>query len=601
MPELAKGRKSRASIGRLVLGLTVFGLLLVFHVFPSNTQHHYKTSPSPSTLNRMPNSMADRHEAVLLDPEHSAGAMGKLFVDRLHPRHLSPTTEAGSIAEDVHEKREQEASHKTSSDDKNLATNSQISARGKGNCGVCGNTDKGPNYDEKSRKRSPLKWTEHRGPPKKHSPKTNIVATAEPVVTALRESQKELSINAGSDIVQRTATKNPHTGKNVGTKMPKPSAPEVPNDKTTESHHAGITPRLERKLRCLCGPDICNTDPDRCKSWRWWPRRSDSETNVITDRSANDTHELGDKKALLAHSKSTSNENLQKRRETASVTMNKEKFEAHHSELVPRRLICDCGTYICTKYRSTCKRWKQVPDRKRSVLNAPAESRNQQQQQQLDTVTPRASTKGPKSGEKHYIPAYWKNNDRADATMALKPNKISRAEKVSRQDQHNQIDRNSTYSKPTHSPGGSIADVFLPKKCNGTTKDQLHQCESTHQASIIFYSLLGIFVTSILLLALLKCHMCVRRRRNVATAKNAKIRHYDKSVTSSHPSFAGDSLASKREKNGFNAGGSQRYINLDGADDSWPKHEHGRAWNIFSRSVSDCPGSLVMTTMTNTV
>ncbi|KAH9218462.1 hypothetical protein DL95DRAFT_385525 [Leptodontidium sp. 2 PMI_412] len=168
--------------------------------------------------------------------------------------------------------------------------------------------------------------------------------------------------------------------------------------------------------------------------------------------------------------------------------------------------------------------------------------------------------------------------------MALKPNKISRAEKVSHQDQHNQIDRNSTYSKPTHSPGGSIADVFLPKKCNGTTKDQLHQCESTHQASIIFYSLLGIFVTSILLLALLKCHMCVSRRRNVATAKNAKIRHYDKSVTSSHPSFAGDSLASKREKNGFNAGGSQRYINLDGADDSWPKHEHGRAWNIFSRS-----------------
>ncbi|KAH7330164.1 hypothetical protein BKA65DRAFT_52854 [Rhexocercosporidium sp. MPI-PUGE-AT-0058] len=628
MPEPTNRRRSQTLMGKLVLGLTVVALLVTYHMFPSNTQHHYKSSPSPSTINSMPKSMADQHDAVILDPEHAPNTMVKLFVDRLHPRQLVPTTKVRSIAERVYEERGREARHMISSDGKCSTTCSLICARGKGNCNIRGSADDGADYDELHHKRFPLKWTEHRGPPKKHSPPERVTK-AKPMARTLQRNRKvapikavgasydtfkrasandphtEMSVgntipepsasqvpnnetiesqNGDSKILQQTADKNPHTSQNLGIDRPKPSAiSHTSDEKVAESYHASTDPPLEkRKLRCLCGPDICNTDPDRCKIWRWWPRRSTMESHVTTVLGAKDIRQFGDKKALLAHSQSTYNENLPERRETVSVTSNKERFEAHHSGLVPRKVVCDCGPYICGKYRSLCKRWRQVPDRKRSVLNTPVKILDEQPQPTF--LTPVSSTKGSTSGDKHYIPAYWRNSGHADETTALQPTKLAEAEKVPHQNQHNQGNRNRTYSKPTRAPGVAIGDVFVPKKCNGMMKGQLNQCESTNQASIIFYSLLGIFVTSILLLALLKCYMCVRRRRNVAAARNTKTRPYDKSGTSTHPSFAADSLSSKREMQGDNASPSRAYMNLDGADDSWPNRKYCRTWNIFSRS-----------------
>ncbi|PVH87340.1 hypothetical protein DL98DRAFT_567040 [Cadophora sp. DSE1049] len=544
MPDRYSFRILRLSMGKVALALIVLGLVVVYHASPSSP---YKTSPSPSTLVRMPSSMTDRQKiGVVLEPEHSSSGMGRLFVDRLHRRHFTISTEAESIVEE----REQETSATTSSSDK---IRSQICGRGQGYCGMRDNTYDGSISDEKHGKRDPLKWTEHRGPPNKHSSHTSKEKTSG-------------SHHSGSKPVQQTADKNPHTSMNSGIERPKPHAnAHSPGNKAAEPHHAGIGPR---KLRCLCGPDICNTDPDRCKIWRWWPKRSHMDSPVTKAPDARDTRQLGDRdrKVLLAHSESTSNENLQKRRSTVSVISNSKQIEAHRSELVPRRLICNCGVYICTNYRSMCNKWKEVPDKKPSVARTSIENVAQAQ-------------------EKHYIPPYWRSNDRADGPTTLKPNRSPRSEKVSHQVQSNPSNNNSTYNKPVHAPGVAFADVLLPKKCNATTTTTQHQCESTHQASIIFYSLLGIFVTSILLLVLLKCYMCLRKRRNVARAKNSRSRLYDKSGTSSHPSFAGDSLSSKQEKTRSNGDGvdrSRRYINMDGVDDDWPELGYSK-WNIFSR------------------
>jgi len=530
---------------KLALALTILGLVAVFHASPPAP---YRSSPSPSTLTRVPSSMIARQKVgVVLDPERSTSGVGRLFVDRLHRRHAIKS----SKAEGNFEARGQDTSVRALSDHKSLNTGPSICDRCQGYCGVRENADDGSTSDGTHGKRDPLKWTEHRGPPNKHSSHTSKEKTGG-------------SHNSASKPVQQTADSDPHTSMNSGIERPKHSAKaHSPGNKAAEPHHVGITPR---RLRCLCGPDICNNDPDRCKIWRWWPKRLILDSPVTKKHDARDTRDVGDRTALLAHSESASNQVLGKRRSTVSISSDSKQIGARHSAIVPRRLICNCGPYICTNYRSMCKKWKQVPDRKPTIERSSIPS-------------------GTRTQEKHYIPAYWRSNDLADGPTNMKPNRSPLSEKVSQHIQPYPNNSNSSYNKPAHAPGVAFADVLLPKKCNATTTTTLHQCESTHQASIIFCSLLGIFVTSILLLVLLKCYMCFRKRRNVARAKNSRSRLHEKSATSSHPSFTGDSLSSKQEKTRSNVDDgshSRRYINIDGVEDDWPEVGYNK-WNIFSR------------------
>ena len=547
MPDWYNLRSPRFLIRKLALALAVLGLVAVFYASPPAP---YRSNPSPSTMTRVPSSMIGRHKVgVVLDPERSTSGVGRLFVDRLHRRHAIRS----SKAESIFEARGQDTSVRTLSDHVSLRSGSSICDRGQGYCGVRENADDGSTSDGTRGKRDPLKWTEHRGPPNKHSSHTSKEKTGG-------------SHNPASKPVQQTADSSPHTSMNSGIERPKPPAnAHSPGNKAAEPHHVGITPR---RHRCLCGLDICNTDPDRCKIRRRWPKRSILNSPVTKKDDARDTRDAGDRTALLAHSESTSNQNLLKRRSTVSISSDSKQIGAQHSAIVPRRLICNCGPYICTNYRSMCKKWKQVPDRKPTIERSSIPSDTQPQ-------------------EKHYIPAYWRSNHLAEGPTNLEPNSSPRSEKASQQIQPNPNNSNSTYKKPARAPGVAFADVLLPKKCNATTTTTLHQCESTHQASIIFYSLLGIFVTSILLLMLLKCYTCFRKRRNVARAKNSRSRLHEKSGTSSHPSFTGDSLSSKQEKTRSNVDDgshSRRYINMDGVDDDWPEVGHNK-WNIFNRRV----------------
>ncbi|KAK0104636.1 hypothetical protein ONS95_004917 [Cadophora gregata] len=528
MPQRHNVRESGLSLGKTVLALTLLGLVVVYHASPSSP---YKMIPTPSTLVPMPSSMTDRQSnGVVLKQEHSSSGIGRLFVDRLHRRQWTTVIEAeGVIGERVHK-----TCATSSSDDKSHTIRSQICGKDQIHyVGGRANTKDGSTCEGKYGKRDPLKWAGHRGPPNKYNSYT---------------SKDKSGGSRHSKPVQQTADKSPHTSMNSGIERPKPPADtQSSGNRAVESHHAGNTPGK----------------PSR---WPKLPNRSNLNSPVARTPGTRDIRQLGDRKALLDHSEFTSNEKLQRRRSTVSLSSSSKQMEAHRAELVPRRLICNCGVYICTNYRSICKKWKKVPEKQSSVARGSVGTISQVQ-------------------DKHYIPAYWRINDSPGKTTTLTPIRSVPSEKDIQQVQPDLRKNDNTYNKPAHAPGVTFADVLIPKKCNATTATSQHQCESTHQATIIFYSLLGIFLTSILLLVLLKCYMCFRKRRNVARAKNTKARFYDKSGTSTRPSFAGDSLSSKQEKtrsNGDDINGSRRYINMDGVDDDWPELGYNK-WNIFSR------------------
>ncbi|CZS90323.1 uncharacterized protein RCO7_08586 [Rhynchosporium graminicola] len=693
-------------MANLALCLMIIGLLVCYPFLPSNAHHFSKTHPSPSiaTAIRMPIQQGGRHgNSLSLNPEHSLGGAEKMYVDRIHPRQFNPIAVAEGFAAEVNRlQREMETGHGDKSpatayksctvdgkivlkcdfqvtetvhhegDDGKYEDTSEIvgdfeitaelnaekSAYYGGDWFDEDNNEDSDAYDDednyeddddednyeddddedyykKVRNRTPLKWTEHRGPPNRHTPPRSDMFTN----TGESNKRGTQSPHGDTRVVQQTADKSPHTSMNLGIARPRP--PNHADSSQVNVDPSEPAPITSRKTERLC-LDTSDLQPPEVGSVRVF----------------------GDKKAQLAHSKSTSNTNFPPPHETTSVVPSMNNVESHHSESVPRELVCECGSLVCDDYRNSCKRLKQIPDRKRSSLHisyiksrnagtvhtiggkdvqlAHAESTTsmilptQRWKQVPDSkrsdlddpsvstpeaahddgvvpdqtfLTPKGevpspqqepisptplspttdssnpitdATSGPAtepaSGKTHYIPPYWRNDSHEDPT--------SYGEGVAESKKHNPNNKNGTNTKSPHVSGVTFGNVLIPKKCTGTPK-QRHQCESSRIAGIILYTLIGIFFTCILLLAFFKCCTGYRKRRDIAAWK--KRRSSEKGNASTQPSSAADSLSSKPERQ-VEGVVIRPPMNVDGTDDwDFPKCENRRRWNIFSRNVSKVP------------
>ncbi|KAL2067436.1 hypothetical protein VTL71DRAFT_1861 [Oculimacula yallundae] len=646
----------------LFLGLTVLGLyVFLSHVQSGGGWHHSSPSPSVVTVVRVPYSHQQVDNAIALDPGMASDGTGKMYVDRVHPRQFAraeigsgTAAQAASFAAEV-ERIKHEGG-------KILGASGKKCARGKIVCdkwhlendqdyhghyewldlqeleeeyrrkklGFVPIVEEEEDYDEddedydwKLRSRSPLKWTTHQGPPNKHSPpKAATVTTRNLSPPNYRDSHKGYRsevVKASTGPVEKSVSRDSHSGtsKHLASHEPKKQAtssqqsnPKVVEQSSDKNPHTSMNLGIPRpKPSTNTHTSVVNTDPSK------------ATTTALLSK---DIRQAGDREALLVHSESTSNQNSRTQRGIVSAFASKDKVELHHSELVPRRLICDCGPRICDNYPTLCSRWIQVPDRKRSDSDSTSfsspepdhargddnatidqsstmpneEIGSPQQDPASPTLVPtttdsastdpmttdpmatNSTTTESTSGEKHYIPPYWRNNGLEDPTTAPNSSDISQGEITPQHGKQVPNSRNGTKTKSKHTHGPTVADLLVPKKCNGTTNAQQHQCETTHVSGIILYTILGVFFACIVLLAVFKCCVCLRRRRNIVEAKKRKSQSFEKSGISS----LGDSLSSRPENTAAGIVNIRPIANMDGADDSWSTREHRRTWNFFSRN-----------------